>query len=79
VKRNIGDILTGANAATIVTDNLQDWYRTLFSPGVQAGLLEPADLAGYRNRPVFIRGSSHVPPSHETLMDGMDTLFRLLV
>jgi hypothetical protein len=79
VKRNIGDILAGANAATIVTDNLQDWYRTLFSPGVQAGLLEAADLAGYRNRPVFIRGSSHVPPSHETLMDGMETLFRLLV
>jgi Fic family protein len=79
VKRNIGDILTGANAATIVTDNLQDWYRTLFSPSVQAGLLEAADLAGYRNRPVFIRGSSHVPPSHETLMDGMETLFRLLV
>ena len=79
VKRDIGDILTGASAATIVTENLQDWYRALFSASVQAVPLEAADLAGFRNRPVFIRGSSHVPPSHETLIVGMDTLFRLLI
>ena len=78
VERDISDILTGANAANIVTDNLQDWYRALFSASVQAGILEAADLAGFRNRPVFIRGSNHVPPPHETLMDGMDTLFTLL-
>jgi len=78
VERAISTILTGASAADIVTDHLQDWYRTLFSASVQAGILEAADLAGFRNRPVFIHGSSHVPPPHETLMDGMDTLFRLL-
>jgi len=78
VERDISAILTGASAADIVTDNLQDWYRALFSASVQAGILEAADLAGFRNRPVFIRGSSHVPPPHETLMDGMDTLFTLL-
>jgi Fic family protein len=78
VERNISDILTGASAANIVTENLQDWYRALFSASVQAGILEAANLAGFRNRPVFISGSNHVPPPHEALMDGMDTLFRLL-
>jgi Fic family protein len=78
VERDIGTILTGASSAEIVTDHLQDWYRALFSASVQAGILEAADLAGFRNRPVFIRGSNHVPPPHETLMDGMDTLFTLL-
>ena len=78
VERDIGTILTGASSAEIVTDHLQDWYRALFSASAQAGILEAADLAGFRNRPVFIRGSNHVPPPHETLMDGMDTLFTLL-
>jgi len=78
VERGISSILTGASAADMVTANLHDWYRALFSTSVQAGILEAADLAGYRNRPVFIRGSNHVPPPHEALMDGMDTLFALL-
>lgn len=78
VEKNIGAILAGANAANTVADNLQDWYRALFSASVQAGILQAADLAGYRNRPVFIRGSSHVPPSHENMMDAMETLFKLL-
>ena len=78
VENNIGAILTGKDPADTVRDNLQDWYRALFSASVQAGILDAADLAGYRNRPVYIRGSSHVPPPHHALMDGMDTLFALL-
>jgi hypothetical protein len=54
------------------------WYQALFWTSVQAGMLEAANLAGFRNRPVFIAGSRHVPPPQEFLMDGMDTLFRLL-
>ena len=78
VERDIGNILTGESAADIVADNLQDWYQALFGASVQAGILDAADLAGFRNRPVFIRGSNHVPPPHEALMDAMKTLFRLL-
>lgn len=55
--------------------DLQSWYRNLFSASVQAGLLSVPDLAGYRNRPVFINGSRHVPPAHELLMDSMEALF----
>ncbi|MCP3869854.1 MAG: Fic family protein [Gammaproteobacteria bacterium] len=78
VERNVGAILAGASAADSVRDNLHEWYQALFSASVQAGILDAADLAGFRNRPVFIRGSNHVPPSHEALMDGMETLFALL-
>jgi hypothetical protein len=78
VKQAVQDVLQGANPTTTAQSALQDWYRALFNASVQAGILEPVDLAGYRNRPVYIRGSMHVPPPHEALMDCMDTLFDLL-
>lgn len=78
VKKAVGDVLQGTNPATTAQAGLQDWYRALFGASVQAGILQPADLAGYRNRPVYIRGSVHVPPAHETLMDCMETYFDLL-
>ena len=50
----------------------------LFGPSVAAGIIEPADLAGYRNRPVFINRSMHVPPPREAVRDCMPALFDLL-
>ena len=50
----------------------------MFAPGVAAGILRPSDLAGYRNAPVFIRRSMHVPPSREAVRDAMPVLFDLL-
>ncbi|MEW8042614.1 MAG: Fic family protein, partial [Candidatus Thiodiazotropha endolucinida] len=47
-------------------------------PGVTAGLLRAADLAGYRNGPVYIRRSMHVPPSCEAVRDAMPAFFDLL-
>ncbi len=38
-------------------------------------MLDAVDLAGYRNRPVFIRGSRHTPLPAEALTDAMETLF----
>ena len=43
-----------------------------------AGLLRPADLAGYRSAPVFIRRSMHVPPGSEAVRDAMPVLFEML-
>ena len=43
------------------------WYRELFGPPVAAGLLNAADLAGYRGGQVFIRRSMHVPPPVEAV------------
>ncbi|WP_244491031.1 Fic family protein [Paramesorhizobium deserti] len=43
-----------------------------------AGILKPSALAGYRNHPVYLRGSWHVPPRLEAVPEGMDALFALL-
>ncbi|MES2972947.1 MAG: Fic family protein [Pseudomonadota bacterium] len=45
---------------------------------MQAGLLKPQDLAGYRNEQVFIRGASHVPLSREAVRETMPVLFDLI-
>jgi Fic family protein len=50
----------------------------MFAPSVTAGLLRPADLAGYRNDQVYIRRSMHVPPSREAVRDLMPAFFELL-
>jgi Fic family protein len=54
------------------------WYRELFSPSVKAGLIAASDLAGYRNQPVYIRKSMHLPPRYETVRDLMPAFFTLL-
>ena len=72
------EILGGQPAPATINRDLPSWYRALFSPAVQAGVLPAYALAGYRNRPVFIRGSEHVPPPHEAVAELLDTLFALL-
>ena len=42
------------------------------------GLLKPSDLAGYRNGPVYIRKSMHVPLNRDAVRDAMPTYFELL-
>src|SRR5690606_38256130 len=41
------------------------------------GLLSPGDLAGYRNAPVYIRSSKHVPPRADAVRDLMPAFFDL--
>jgi Fic family protein len=72
------EILGGQPAPSTINRDLPSWYRALFSPSVQAGVLPAYALAGYRNRPVFIRGSEYVPPPHEAVTELLDTLFALL-
>lgn len=78
VKKTIADILAGGDAGALVGEAQRAWYRELFQPSVAAGLIRAAALAGYRDRPVFLRGSRHVPPRAETVADGMNALFRRL-
>ena len=54
------------------------WYRELFAPSVAAGLVRPADLAGYRDVPVYIQRSMHLPPRPSAVRDAMPALFGLL-
>lgn len=78
VKTSLGRVLHGENPGAIADEDHGVWYRELFAPSVATGLLRPADLAGYRNSPVFIRRSMHVPPSSNAVRDAMPVLFEML-
>lgn len=78
VRESVGKVLQGNNPGTVVDDDHRIWYRDMFAPGVTAGLLRAADLAGYRNGPVYIRRSMHVPPSCDAVRDAMPAFFDLL-
>ena len=78
VKESITKILEGENHGEIIKNDHGDWYREMFAPSVTAGILEPGDLAGYRNQPVYIRRSQHVPPNYEAVRELMPAYFELM-
>ena len=78
VKNTIGRILGGENPGSVLRDSFPDWHRALWTPSVQAGILKPENLAGYRNGPVYLKNADHVPPSREAVRDCMPELFELL-
>lgn len=61
-------------AAQLFAAQHQVWYQKLFGPSVDAGILDVADLVGYRRHAVFLRGSLHSPPHHDEVRDGMEAL-----
>jgi fido (protein-threonine AMPylation protein) len=78
VKESVRKIIDGSRAPAVVRMEHHDWYQALFAPAVQGGLLPPAAFAGYRDAPVFIRGSRHVPLPGHAIADAMEALFDLL-
>lgn len=78
VRDSVTKVLKGKNPGTVIDNDHRTWYRELFAPGITAGLLQPADLAGYRNGPVTIRRSMHTPPNREAVRDLMPAFFDLL-
>jgi len=78
VRESIEKMLVGKNSGKVLDYDHSDWYRKLFGPSVTAGILRAADLAGYRNRPVFISDSQHVPMNKDAVVDVMPILFELL-
>lgn len=79
VQASLSDILKGENSGAIVDRDHSTWYRELFAPSVTAGILKAPDLAGYRNIPIYIRRSMHVPPNVDAVRDIMPVLFELLM
>lgn len=71
-------MLGGENAGQAADRDHATWYRELFGPSVTAGILRAADLAGYRNAPVYIRRSMHTPPNIEAVRELIPALFELL-
>jgi len=78
VKKEVERVIAGENPAALARAVHNDWYRELFQPSVTAGLIEAGSLAGYRNIPVYLRGSRYVPPRWEVLRDAMPAFFDLL-
>jgi fido (protein-threonine AMPylation protein) len=78
VQQSIGKVLKGDHAGEIARDDHRAWYREMFAPSVTAGLLRPADLAGYRDGQVYIRQSKHVPLNRDAVRDAMPAFFDLL-
>lgn len=77
-KESIGRILDGESPALEAQKNIQHWMRSLFQPMIDAQILRPEDLIGYRRHQVYIRGSRHIPFSRETLLDAMDAFYECL-
>ncbi len=78
VRESVRRVLQGENPGAVADEDHRTWYREMFAPSVTAGLLRPADLAGYRNGQVYIRRSMHVPPSREAVREVMPVFFDLL-
>lgn len=78
VRESITKILKGLNAGEVADADYSDWYRELFASSVQAGIIQASDLAGFRNKQVFISGSRHVPLNNEAVRETMPLLFDLL-
>jgi fido (protein-threonine AMPylation protein) len=78
VKEAVTQIIAGSEPGAMVRAAHRDWYRELFAPSVSAGLIGAASFAGYRNTPVFLKGSRHVPPRADVVSDAMSTFFDLL-
>jgi fido (protein-threonine AMPylation protein) len=78
VEKSVGRVLKGENPGEVAREDHRTWYREMFVPSVTAGLLRAADLAGYRNGPVYIRQSMHVPLNRDAVLDAMPVFFDLL-
>jgi hypothetical protein len=78
VRKSVERVLGGENAGKVADDDHAGWYRQMFGPSVETGLVDAASLAGYRNAPVYIRGSQHRPLNVEAVRDTMPLFFDLL-
>ncbi len=79
VKNSVSSILIAKeDAAEIAKRDLHKWYGELFMPCIQAGIIKPSDIIGYRSNQVYIRNSMHTPLNPDALRDAMETLFELI-
>lgn len=78
VKQGVIKALDKHSPGKIVKENQRNWYQELFGPAVTAGTIDGSILAGYRNHPVYIRHSRHVPPNYDAIPDLMQKFFELL-
>ena len=78
VKKSVARVLKNENAGDVADADHGIWYRALFAPSVEAGIIGAAQLAGYRSGQVYIRGSQHRPLNVDAVRDTMPAFFDLL-
>ncbi len=78
VRAGVRRVFAGESPGAVAEADHRIWYRELFAPSVAGGLARPADLAGYRDGPVYIQGSRHVPPAPAAVRDAVPAFFDLL-
>lgn len=78
VRASVREVLEGGDPGRVADRDHQRWYREMFAPKITAGLLGPENLAGYRNGPVYLKGSRHVPLNADAVRDAMPAFFTLL-
>lgn len=62
----------------LAEDLILDLHAALFSPSVEAGIVDAEALRGWRAQPAYLRGSRYVPPSAEMLPRLMQQFTRLI-
>lgn len=77
VKESLRKIHAGGDPNQIIFEDLGAWHLALFKHNIQVYGAPAASIIGYRNSPVYIRDSQHVPPSHHSLMDAMESFQEL--
>ena len=78
VQESIHGIVEGGNAGRAFRRGHGVWHERLFSPFVEAGIYDQGGMRGFRNQPVYLRGSRHVPPREGVLLDAMSALYEQL-
>ena len=78
VKNIIQVIDDQVDVAEMIRKEHHEWYSELFSASVLAGIIEEYHLAGYRNSPIYLRNSIHVPLPAEALVDAMEAYFDVM-
>jgi len=74
VKNSLTEAYNREDLNYLIDVGITQWFTALFKPCVTSGIISEEDLTGYRKAPVIIRGSRHIPPASEQLMDCMTAL-----
>ena len=78
VKDIIETIDQKKDVSEMIRNAHHQWYSQLFSASVVAGIIDASQLAGYRNSPIYLRNSIHVPLPAEALVDAMEAYFDVM-
>ncbi len=69
---------SGERIENIMPELQSKLYKKMFLPSLQANILKPSDLIGYRNTAIYLKGSEHVPSPKEAVLDAMESYFKAL-